>query len=125
MPIQQPGGKKADGRMLYTTILYIPDKSRSHNLVDFDLNRLAGQMRRAAVALGLGAADRLIAISDAGNGLIGLPTKMNHSRRDAATRQRSAPTTRSAGASRLSVVTKVMSGRAHCQLPFFRLISVT
>ncbi len=69
VPIQQPGGKKADGRMLYTAILYTPDKSRSHYLVDFELDRLAGQMRRAAVALGLGAADRLIAISDAGNGL--------------------------------------------------------
>jgi hypothetical protein len=69
VPMQQPGGGRADGRMLYTAILYTPDKSRSHYLVDFDLDRLAGQMRRAATALGLGAADQLIAISDAGNGL--------------------------------------------------------
>jgi hypothetical protein len=69
VPVQQPGGGKAEGRMLYTGILYTPDKSRSHYLVDFDLDRLAGQMRQAAIALGLGAADRVIALSDAGNGL--------------------------------------------------------
>jgi hypothetical protein len=69
VPMQRPGGGKAEGRMLYTGILYTPDKSRSHYLVDFDLDRLAGQLRRAAVALGLGAADQVIALSDAGNGL--------------------------------------------------------
>jgi hypothetical protein len=69
VPRQQPDGGKAESRMLYTAILYTPDKSRSHYLVDFDLNRLAGQMRQAAIALGLGAAQRLIAITDGGNGL--------------------------------------------------------
>jgi len=69
VPMQQPGGKKADGRMLYTAILYTPDKEHSHYLVDFDLDRLAGQMRRAAIALGLGRADQVIAVSDAGNGI--------------------------------------------------------
>jgi hypothetical protein len=69
VPIQQCGGGKAESRMLYTAILYTPDKSHSHYLVDFDLDRLAGQMRLAASALGLGAADQVIAISDAGNGL--------------------------------------------------------
>lgn len=69
VPIQQPGGHKAESRMLYTAILYTPDKSRSHYLVDFDLDRLAGQMRQAATALGLGAAAQVIAVSDAGNGL--------------------------------------------------------
>jgi hypothetical protein len=67
--MQQSGGGKAEGRMLYTAILYTPDKGRSHYLVDFDLDRLAAQMRQAATALGLGAADQVMAISDAGNGL--------------------------------------------------------
>ena len=58
VPMQQPGGGKAEGRMLYTAILYTPDKSRSHYLVDFDLDRLAAQMRRAATALGLGGPTR-------------------------------------------------------------------
>jgi hypothetical protein len=69
VPMQQPGGKKTESRMLYTAILYTPDKSHSHYLVDFDLDRLAAQMRQAAIALGLGRADRLVALTDAGNGL--------------------------------------------------------
>jgi hypothetical protein len=69
VPMQKSGGAKADGRMLYTAVLYTPDKSRSHYLVDFDLDRLVGQMRQAATRLGLGAANQVIAISDAGNGL--------------------------------------------------------
>jgi hypothetical protein len=69
VPMQQPGGHKAESRMLYTAILYTPDKSRSHYLVDFDLDRLVAQMRQAATALGLGVAHQLIALSDAGNGL--------------------------------------------------------
>jgi hypothetical protein len=69
VPMQQPGGKKAEGRMLYTALLYTPDKEHSHYLVDFDLDRLAAPMRRAAIALGLGRADQLIALTDAGNGI--------------------------------------------------------
>src|SRR5262250_365942 len=69
VPIQGPGGKKAEGRMLYVGLLYTPDKKQTHYLVDFDLDQLAGQMRRAAIALGLSRADRVLAISDAGNGL--------------------------------------------------------
>lgn len=69
VPIQKSGGGKAEGRMLYTAILYTPDKSHSHYLVDFSLDRLASQMRQAATRLGLGAANQVIAISDAGNGL--------------------------------------------------------
>jgi len=69
VPMQQPGGGTAEGRMLYTAVLYTPDKSRSHYLVDFDLDGLAGQMRQAAVALGLGEAHQVIAITDAGNGI--------------------------------------------------------
>jgi hypothetical protein len=37
--------------------------------VDFDLARIAAAMRRAAIKLGLGRANQLIAISDAGNGI--------------------------------------------------------
>jgi len=69
VPIQGPQGAKADHRMLYTAVLYTPDKKRSHYLVDFDLARLAASMRQAAIKLGLGAANQLVAISDAGNGL--------------------------------------------------------
>ena len=69
VPMQRPGGHKADHRMLYLATLYTPDKRRTHYLVDFDLDALAGQLRRAAAALGLGAANQLIAITDGGNGL--------------------------------------------------------
>jgi hypothetical protein len=69
VPQQESGGGPADGRMLYTAVLYTPDKSHSHYLVDFDLDRLAAQMRQAATRLGLGAAHQVIAITDAGNGL--------------------------------------------------------
>ena len=69
VPIQGPGGKKADSRMLYVGLLYTPDKKQTHYLVDFDLDQLARQMRRAAIALGLSRADQVLAISDAGNGL--------------------------------------------------------
>jgi hypothetical protein len=69
VPIQQPGGKKAEGRMLYVGLLYTPTKEQTHYLVDFDLDRLAAQLRRAAGLLGLCRADKLLALSDAGNGL--------------------------------------------------------
>lgn len=69
VPMQGPKGAKAEHRMIYTAILYTPDKKHAHYLADFDLDRLAAQMRGAAVKLGLGRANQLIAISDAGNGL--------------------------------------------------------
>jgi hypothetical protein len=69
VPIQEPGGGKAEGRMLYTAVLYTPDKKHSHYLADFDLDRLAAQTRQAAKALGLAAADHVVAITDAGNGI--------------------------------------------------------
>jgi hypothetical protein len=69
VPIQGVKGAKAEHRMIYTAVLYTPDKKHSHYLVDFDLGGLAAQMRRAAVKLGLAAAARLIALTDAGNGL--------------------------------------------------------
>lgn len=69
VPIQLPGGAKAESRMLYTAILYTPDKSQSHYLVDFELGLLAAQMRQAAIRFGLGQANQLIALTDGGNGL--------------------------------------------------------
>lgn len=69
VPMQKPGGAKAEGRMLYTALLYTPDKARSHYLADFDLDRLGAQMRQAAKALGLEQADQLIAVTDAGQGI--------------------------------------------------------
>jgi hypothetical protein len=69
VPMQLPGGKKAEHRMIYTATLYTPDKKHTHYLVDFDLDTITGQLRQAAKALGLGKADQLVAISDGGNGL--------------------------------------------------------
>jgi len=69
VPMQRPGGGKAEGRMLYTAVLYTPDKAHSHYLVDFDLDRLAGQLRQAATRLGLGAVHQVVAVTDAGNGI--------------------------------------------------------
>jgi hypothetical protein len=69
VPIQGPKGAKADHRMIYAAVLYTPSKQHSHYLVDFDLASLAAQMRRAAIALGLGRANQLIAVTDAGSGL--------------------------------------------------------
>lgn len=69
VPMQRSGGKKAEHRMIYTATLYTPSKSRTHYLVDFDLDQIAAQLRQAATALGLGSAHQLIAISDGGNGL--------------------------------------------------------
>jgi len=69
VPIQGPKGAKAEHRMIYTAVLYTPDKEHSHYLVGFDLSSLAAQMRQAAIKLGLGQADRLIGLTDAGNGL--------------------------------------------------------
>lgn len=69
VPMQLPGGQKADHRMLYTGTLYTPDKKQTHYLVDFDLDGLAAQLRQAATALGLAAADQVLALCDGGNGL--------------------------------------------------------
>jgi hypothetical protein len=69
VPIQASGGGKAEGRMIYTAVLYTPDKSHSHYLVDFDLGGIAAQMREASKGLDLGKADQVVAITDGGNGL--------------------------------------------------------
>lgn len=69
VPMQKLGGAKQEHRMLYTAVMYTPDKGHSHYLVDFDLDRLVAQMRQGSVKLGLGKANQIIAVSDAGNGL--------------------------------------------------------
>lgn len=69
VPLQLSGGKRAEYRRLYTATLYTPDKSRTHYLVDFDLDRIAGPLREAAKRLGLEKAHQVVAISDGGNGL--------------------------------------------------------
>jgi hypothetical protein len=67
-PMQPPGGGKAEGRMLSTAIRYAPDQSPSSYLVDFERDQRAAPMGPAAIAPGLGAADPVIALSDAGDG---------------------------------------------------------
>lgn len=71
VPMQQPGGKQAEHRMMYVATFYNPDKSHTRYLTDWDLHRLAGRMRQASIAWGLGQVDRLVAITDAGNGIEG------------------------------------------------------
>lgn len=69
VPMQGPQGHKAEGRMLYTALLYTPDKRHTRYLVDFDLNGLAAQVRALAKALGVAEVKDLIAVTDGGNGL--------------------------------------------------------
>ena len=71
VPMQGPKGKKAEHRMLYVGLLYTPDKRHTVYLTDFDLDRLAGQLRLYAIALGLSQAGDVVAIFDGGNGLEG------------------------------------------------------
>lgn len=64
---------EADGtvawRMLYVGILYPPGKEQRRYLADFDLGSLAAQLRPAAVACGFGRAEKVVALTDGGNGL--------------------------------------------------------
>jgi hypothetical protein len=69
VPMQGPGAGKAEHRMLYTALLYTPDKEHTRYLVDFDLGPLAEQVRAQARALGLTRVKDLIAVTDGGNGL--------------------------------------------------------
>lgn len=69
VPMQGPGAGPAEHRMLYTALLYTPDKKHSRYLVDFDLDALAAQVRAQATACGVPAVQDLIAITDGGNGL--------------------------------------------------------
>src|SRR5262249_5910552 len=67
--VQGPGADKAAHRMLYTALLYTPQKEHTRYLVDFELYALAEQVRSQALALGLAQVSDLIAVTDGGNGL--------------------------------------------------------
>jgi hypothetical protein len=69
VPMQGIGASKAEHRMLYTALLYTPDKEHTRYLVDFELDALAEQVRSQARALGIAQVGDLIAIPDGGNGL--------------------------------------------------------
>lgn len=69
VPMQGVGASQAEHRMLYTALLYTPDKEHTRYLVDFELEALAEQVRSQARALGVGQVHDLIAITDGGNGL--------------------------------------------------------
>ncbi len=69
VPMQGIGAGKAEHRMLYTALLYTPQKEHSRYLVDFDLDVLAEQVRAQARALGVTRVSDLIAVTDGGNGL--------------------------------------------------------
>jgi hypothetical protein len=60
---------QVDWKMLYVGLLYDPGKQHTLYLTDYDFERLAKTMRLYAVALGLGRAETLVAITDGGNGL--------------------------------------------------------
>jgi hypothetical protein len=69
VPMQGPGAGKAEHRMLYTALLYTPQKEHSRYLVDFELDVLAEQVRAQARAVGVTQVSDLIAVTDGGNGL--------------------------------------------------------
>jgi hypothetical protein len=69
VPMQGPGARAAEHRMLYTALLYTPDKKHARYLVDFELDRLAEQVRAQARAVGITQVSELIAVTDGGNGL--------------------------------------------------------
>jgi hypothetical protein len=69
VPMQGPGAAQAEHRMLYTALLYTPDKRHTRYLVDFDLDALAAQVRAVARACGVKRVADLIAVTDGGNGL--------------------------------------------------------
>jgi hypothetical protein len=69
VPMQGTGASKAEHRMLYTALLYTPDKEHTRYLVDFELDALAEQVRSQARAVGVAHVSDLIAVTDGGNGL--------------------------------------------------------
>jgi hypothetical protein len=71
VPVQGPGASQAGHRMLYTALLYTPQKDHTRYLVDFELDALAEQVRAQARAVGVAQVSDLIAVTDGGNGLEG------------------------------------------------------
>jgi hypothetical protein len=69
VPMQGAGASKAEHRMLYTALLYTPEKEHTRYLVDFELDALAEQVRSQARAVGVARVSDLIAVTDGGNGL--------------------------------------------------------
>jgi hypothetical protein len=69
VPMQGPGAGKAEHRMLYTALLYTPQKEHTRYLVAFELDALAEQVRTQARAVGITQVSDLIAVTDGGNGL--------------------------------------------------------
>jgi Uncharacterised protein family (UPF0236) len=69
VPMQGAGASKAEHRMLYTALLYTPDKEHTRYLVDFELDALAELVRSQARAVGVAQVSDLIAVTDGGNGL--------------------------------------------------------
>src|SRR5207244_13094937 len=69
VPMQGPGAGKAEHRMLYTALLYTPQKEHTRYLIDFELDALAEQVRSQARAVGVAQVSELIAVTDGGNGL--------------------------------------------------------
>lgn len=67
VPTRGDGG--VDWKMLYVGLLYDPRKDHTLYLVDYDFEPLAGLLRQYAIALGLGRAETLVALTDGGNGL--------------------------------------------------------
>jgi len=69
VPMQGAGAGPAEHRMLYTAVVYTPDKKHHRYLVDFELDVLAEQLRSQTRACGLKDVSQLVAITDGGNGL--------------------------------------------------------
>jgi hypothetical protein len=69
VPMQGPDGTQAEHRMLYTALVYTPDKQHTRYVVDFDLNAVGAQVRSLAKACGIPEVKDLIAVTDGGNGL--------------------------------------------------------
>ena len=69
VPMQGIEASKAEHRMMYTALLYTPQKEHTRYLVDFELDALAAQVRSQARALGIAQVSELIAVTDGGNGL--------------------------------------------------------
>lgn len=69
VPMQQPDGTRADWRMLYVGLVYTPDKEGTAYVCDWDLDRVCGRLRQVAIDRGVGRVGRVVAVTDAGNGL--------------------------------------------------------
>ena len=67
VPTRRGGG--VEWRMPYLGLLYDPKKGHAVYRADFDLEAVAGGMRRYAAACGPGRADTPVALTDGGDGL--------------------------------------------------------